>query len=232
MGTILLVVLFSRSARAEEAALVERARVLDESARVLFEHEDYQGALEQLEQAQELLPAPTRLYNMARCYEHLGLLDRAINLYQQYVDSGDLDAMMRGRATERIEWLLGEQQRQTEQPQVSEGTSGRRRLTSAAFYAALGVTAASAVTMTVLGAITLARESDYDAGRVDGCAEARDQGQHLALSTDVFLGVMAAGAVATLVLGLFTDFSGRSRQGSRLAIRGLGFSPSGLRVRF
>lgn len=206
------------TAAAEEAS--GAAGVLDEEARALFDAGDYAGALDRLLRAQALLPATPRYYNLARCRELLGQLEDAIDGYEQFISRDDADAEMRGRAVERIEWLRRELARRADRPDTDDGPEGgavpsprqgRRRLRPPAFWALLATTAASGLTMAILGGVTLAREQAFGEGDVANCSDAQDDGRRLAAATDALLGVTAAAAAVTLVLGLLTDFSGAAR---------------------
>lgn len=64
---------------------------------------DFQRAAELLERAYQLRQVPALLYNLAKAYDRLGSQDKAIELYRRYVDSGDPDLKLRGRAQARIQ---------------------------------------------------------------------------------------------------------------------------------
>jgi hypothetical protein len=51
----------------------------------LYERAVYEGALEQFQQSYRYSKKPALLYNIARCYEAMGELDKAIAKYQEFV---------------------------------------------------------------------------------------------------------------------------------------------------
>ena len=98
----------------------------------------------------------------------------------------------------------------------------RRGLRPAAFYVAAGVTGAAAIGWVTFGALALSAQSDfdataaqvqsgagdYDALRARGMEES-DRARQFALISDVAMGITIAGAVASVVLFLKTDFRPR-----------------------
>jgi tetratricopeptide (TPR) repeat protein len=190
----------------------------DERAAELFEAGDWAGALVELQAAQRLLPATPRVYNMAVCHERLGHRDEAIALYRRFVDLQDAQADRVLRAEER----LGELEEQSAVPELGGPGPGeahatdaapvappsRRRLRPAAFYALLGATLAIGATATVTGSVALAWHDEREsiAQGEPGRDEHLEDGPRLAHATDALIGVGAALAVATLVVGLFTRF--------------------------
>lgn len=81
----------------------------------------------------------------------------------------------------------------------------RRLSPRAVFYSLVGLTGAALVSTVGLGAAVLVRDAQYEARDDDACA-CLQEGETLALATDVGIGVTAALAVATLVVGLFSDW--------------------------
>jgi tetratricopeptide (TPR) repeat protein len=86
-----------------------------------------------------------------------------------------------------------------------ESTTSRRRLKPAAFWATFGATATTALIMTITGAVTLSLSNSWIE---EGQVEDRDTGRTLRAVTDVFFFTTLAEAIATVVLGVFTDFRG------------------------
>jgi tetratricopeptide (TPR) repeat protein len=210
------------------------AQARDERATALFQTGDYAGALAEMQAAQEILPATPRVYNMAVCHERLGHQEEAIALYQRFIDLQDAQADRVRRAQER----LGELDRQPAVPDLGsevhaaqepdrpprvappevapprvappQVAPSRRRLRPVVFYALLGSTLAIAATATVTGAVALDWHFEHDelgAGS-NRRSELEQKGPPLAYATDGLIAVAAAGAVATLVVGLLTDFHG------------------------
>lgn len=212
------------------------ARAHDERASELFEAGDYAGALTELQAAQDLLPATPRVYNMAVCHERLGHRDEAMALYRRFVDLEDAQADRVQRAHER----LGALEEQSTVPELGSPEPGeseaeapvappvappsRQRLRPAAFYALLGTTLAIGVTATVTGSVALTWHNESQ-------NEHLEDGPPLAHATDALIGVGAALAVATLVVGVFTRFRdetpGRAARRVRLVIGATGAGPAG-----
>ncbi|MEZ4407150.1 MAG: hypothetical protein R3A52_11810 [Polyangiales bacterium] len=98
----------------------------------------------------------------------------------------------------------------------------RRGLRPGAFYVVAGVTGAAAIGWATFGALALSAQSDFDATaqqiqagagdynalRARGADEA-DRARQFALISDVAMGLTLAGAVASVVLFLKTDFHPR-----------------------
>lgn len=116
----------------------------------------------------------------------------------------------------------------------------RRGPPPAAFYVVAGLTAAAAAGWITAGALALSTNADFDAtvGEIQGAsgdvaalqARGRDEAaraSQLAMWSDVAMGVTVAGAVASIVLFMKTDFrpavtvgATASSQGGRLSIGG------------
>ena len=77
------------AATAEPAATAEtpeaRAQALFESSRGLYRELKYGEAVQQLQEAYQLVPSAALLYNMAKCYERMGDYARAIDHYERYL---------------------------------------------------------------------------------------------------------------------------------------------------
>ena len=107
----------ARPAEAQEEAPpspeIAEARQHYAQGEALFEAENYEGALAELQRAYELLEGhPSRigiLYNIGQCYERLFRYDRALDYYRRYVESAGEDsedvAEVRG-ITSALERLL------------------------------------------------------------------------------------------------------------------------------
>ena len=178
---------------------------------------------------------------MAVCEERLGNGDQAIELYQQFIDAADAPEDRRAHAEYRIEEIRGlqepevsdptvtapepeevdvgetsepQEQEAPETPPPSNNRDGRT-LSPAAFYVMLGFTSASAIAMAALGGVTLARHQEFLSlyrGEANS-ADLQDTGRNLAWGTNMLIGITAASAAITLVLGLVTDW----RRGDRTA---------------
>ncbi len=89
-----------------------------------------------------------------------------------------------------------------EQTTIVEGREGLSRVW---FWTGLGVTGAAVITASILGGVTLQKASDYEADPMR-TKTAQDQGNRLALMTDVAIGASVLFAVGTLLLYLNTDW--------------------------
>jgi len=244
-----LVALWCTSAQAEVSG-IDRVRELDDRATVMFSAGDYEAALATLRRAQELRPASARLYNMALCEENLGRPRLALALFLQFIDAENAPDDRRQSALQHIEDLQqtladseeeladevpddhGEQP-STEPAEASdwttaprEGPAPRRGPAPAAFFALVGVTAATGLFAIVTGSIAIGRHNDWLELSLDHDEAALDklqrQGRALTISTDALIGVTAAGAIASLVLGLLTRWSSEERAGRGLSLSWLG----------
>lgn len=215
--------------------VVATVREHDDSARLHFSRGEYAEALAEMQAAEALLPATSRLYNMAMCHERLGQHQRALILYRRFVDATDAQGERRARALERIDVLHDaedapiqppqedpaeypaedpipedppEEMLQTPQPQAP-AEEGPRGLPRAAFFSGLALTLATGVTFVALGSVTLVRHNHWEKTYEDDAQvdEYRQRGQSLYRATNAFLGVFAAAAAATLVLAFFTRWS-------------------------
>lgn len=197
----------------------------DERAQELFVRGDYEGALTQQRQAQALLPATPRLFNMAVCEERLGNLESALDLYETFLSSDDAPAERRGQARQSIEHLTDQiaaaraaataEAQSPTTPERTEPTQERSiALAPAVFWATLGVSVACLVTTAVLGAVTLVRHEEFLGLYRDDpdSLQLQEQGTNMALATNIMLGVTALVALTTLVFGLDTDWERRRRR--------------------
>lgn len=82
--------------RAEEGDARSQAAALHQHGLELYEAGSYAEAAQAFEAAQALAPAPSNLFNQARCYEQLGDLARAIAAIEQFLAS-DLEPERRER---------------------------------------------------------------------------------------------------------------------------------------
>ncbi len=87
---------------AETARMVEQ---LSDAAVERYLEKDYKGAIKLFEQAYELDPVPTLLFNIAKCHEKLQHWDEAIDFYELFIVEPEIDTQDRKAALERIEKL-------------------------------------------------------------------------------------------------------------------------------
>lgn len=231
--TALVGVLLSWPVEARAEMMEEQARQHDERASELFENGDYAGALAEMEEAQDLLPATSRVYNIAVCHERLGHIDEALALFREFIVLEDAPSERRARALTRIEQIRAQRSADTDaDPEPEESASeqaetgaavagepswedeleqapSRRRLSPGVFWGLLGATAATTLVWAITGGLSLSYRSKFE-GTMQGSDEGNDYeriGNGLVIATDVFLGTSAALAVATLVVGLFTRWN-------------------------
>ena len=93
---------------------------------------------------------------------------------------------------------------------LEESPSSRRRLHRGWFWAAFGLTVATGAAATVIGCLTLDLS---DRWQVEGRIEDRENGRTLRAATDGLLIALGGEAIVALLLGLFTDFHSREREG-------------------
>lgn len=216
----------------------EQARRRDDRASELFEVGDYAAALAEMEEAQDLLPATSRVYNIAVCHERLGHTDEALALFREFIVLEDAPSERRARALTRIEHIQAERSAAESEPAEGDSEqvdtdvaaengptwvdepapgSSRQRLSPTVFWGLLGATAATTVVWAITGGLSLSYRSKFE-GTMQGSDEGDDYervGHALVISTDVFLGTSAALAVATLVVGLFTRWNRGSDDDAR-----------------
>lgn len=223
---IVLLPSISAAQTADDEAVEEH----DRRAEALYRSADYEGALDELRAAQVQSPATFRLFNIATCLQRIEEHERALEMLRRYVDASDAITTRRDEAYAAIEELEVLVLRETDAspaPIPTTFITEEERRDSAAealpaaprrplrtpFFAMVGVTGALTIAMTVIGAVTLVKHSNY--GQLSLLAgeslenyatrwhDEQTTGQRLSLVTDVLLGVTVASAIATLVLGLF-----------------------------
>jgi iron complex outermembrane receptor protein len=70
---------------APEASAHDHALQLFSEGKTAYKQGDLQTAIKDLEAAYELEPAPVLLYNLARAYEGLGELEKAVSAYERFL---------------------------------------------------------------------------------------------------------------------------------------------------
>lgn len=99
----------------------------------------------------------------------------------------------------------------TAQPSPPEEKDGKKKkpVPPVAFYATAGGAVALAIAAAITGGMAATKHKQFlDTARedVDTWQSLRDQGQNLALATDVLFGIAGAAAAAAIVMIFFTDF--------------------------
>ncbi len=92
-----------RSPASQEVRTVES---LYAEGAALFKGGDYRAALQKFEAAYKVIPVANLLYNIARCLEALGEVDRALAQYKLCMDSAEASAEARVAAAQRYEALV------------------------------------------------------------------------------------------------------------------------------
>lgn len=186
----------------------------------------YREASVDLERALVMDPSsPTLAYNLARVYELLGEIERAIELYARYLEllpAANTDERERTQQTiERLQGALSEQQEQSVTPPPPPTPPVETRpeprwitqhgVADVAFWATASATVAVVITGTVLGVLALQADqaaADFAVGRDGALADvdrADGKANALALAADISFGVAAAGALtATLLYAIRT----------------------------
>jgi hypothetical protein len=82
----------------------------------------------------------------------------------------------------------------------------------------VGLTALGSLATTGLGVAVYMLDQDYDPLAPDA-RESYDQGHSLIVGTDVSLGVTCAAALATLILGFYTDWEDRPTSNATADLR-------------
>jgi hypothetical protein len=104
---------------------------------------------------------------------------------------------------------------------------GRKKLGPAAFGVTMSLTAAAGVCAIALGATAVNKDKDIRAMYEDENWQAvADERDRLSAAADAMIAVTAAAAVATVVLGLFTDFKSEKKPVAFVAPAGAGLSLS------
>jgi hypothetical protein len=192
----------------------ERARELAERGRQLFESGQAERALPLAQEAYELDPDPVLLYNIARGYEQLGDLARAIESYRRFlVASPNVPA--RAAIEQRVATLGGliEEREALERrlkKQLQEPPSAQGRWVGLG-GGALGIGAVGLITGAALWALAANRHADALSPAASGVETfaAQGQGQSFATAGNV---VFAAGAVVAAAGVVGTVLALRSRR--------------------
>lgn len=237
--TVIVMTLCVKAWGEEVLPSVEETRAWFLEAVELTDQEHYAEALELFERLQGVRPHSTVLYNLAWCYSRVGRNDDAVEAFESFLRGADIDperAAEAGAELARLRRIVGPPESapssastletpptsdsalsddSTSPPSNVEPTEeteerGRRRLRSPIFWALFGVTAATGVAMTAVGGITL---SLSDRWLEEGNIADRDRGRSLTVVTNALLILLCVEAIATLVVGILTEFRGGQRAG-------------------
>ena len=84
-GLVLLSLVFSLAAAAEEGADSRAARTAFQKGQNEYNLGNYAEAARQFEETYRIKPVPALLFNIAQCYRFLGNLDKAVQTYRAYL---------------------------------------------------------------------------------------------------------------------------------------------------
>lgn len=102
---ILLTCLTAGRAAAQDPAVKEQARALNDRGTAEYRLGYYDKAANLYEEAYRLLPDPALLYNVGQAYRMAGQRDKALNAYKSYLRTSTPDAPNRDLARKRVEEL-------------------------------------------------------------------------------------------------------------------------------
>jgi tetratricopeptide (TPR) repeat protein len=226
----------------------QRAKELFRDGVEAYDQGRYDQALTQFQKAHALSHSASLYFNMAACEEHLDHFHSAAVLLRQYLLEKPA-ANDRGNVELRIQSLEErEAQQRTPKPEpapppvvtppapvvqpapiiatpVGKAPADQPRPKLKYTWVLLGVTGAAAIAAVGVGAYTVVHHDDLKKGcgaTAAGCSDAQVSGlKSTAVATDVLIGVAAAAAVATVVVGIVEARRGRSAHASagRFAFR-------------
>jgi tetratricopeptide (TPR) repeat protein len=207
--------------------------------RELYQQGRYAEAAVELERALMLDPtSPNLVFNVARVYELLGEIDKAIAFYQRYLRLlPEEDTDERERIQSTLRRLAGARDTLARRRPPSPETAGQLRdpqpirvrergVADAAFWVTAGIGAALLVGGAVVGILALGAEGqvrDFVLG-ADGTEEDRlrlaDRADTLALAADASFALGAAVSVAAILLFALRERTVERYPGLRSATRG------------
>ncbi len=218
----------------EDLELARRYYKLGEQ---LYNTSSFPEALAEFLKAYQLAPRPDLLFNIARCYEVMAQLEKAIDAYSRYLrdkpDTPDAD-LIRARIANLRRQLAARQEAERRQPGVPttlEAKSAppmlpppgppRRRWPRIAGWAAVGVGAACLATGIAFGILARQKADEFQSGsgallyhQLDDIDRQGQQDNTIALATLVVGGVAAAGGAGLLLW----DWAGTRRERSTAAL--------------
>ena len=205
----------------DEAALSpeqnEEFKRLTTEAAQKFEAGDFEPAAKLFLEAYEIKPVSNILYNVGRIYEKAGNLPLALENFEKFVKSPNVEQEPRRDAVERIKTIRevlaleddGQKDQQTAQPAPEKPAEKEQDHTLA--WVLMGTGGAALLGSGVMAFLASSANSDFeDANSVQARRDAADSGETYSLVADTLLitGVVLAGAgvaVYFLVPGSETD---------------------------
>lgn len=110
----ILLIFFINDVYSQEKVEREVKKLADEGVEH-YKNGEYEDALMVFQRAYYMKKIPTLLYNMAKCYKQIGKVktaeeslkfyNKSIELFKQYVENPDADAVLRAKAIDEIEKL-------------------------------------------------------------------------------------------------------------------------------
>lgn len=238
--------LYATDARAESPTH-ELARKHYELGSKLYEMSNYGEALVEFEKAYKLEPKPELVYNIARCYEVMAKLDKAIEHYELYLQKNP-EAPNRAVVEARLVNLRRRQEQArpvvekpppTPPPVTPRATETPSRWKWTTGWVAVGLGGASLVTGIVFGVLAKNKADDFSAGVMEGrpyqeLNEIDESGKRYETLQIVTLAVGGALAAAGGGLLLWDVLGRRERRASLELVPYAGPSGGGVagRVRF
>src|SRR5439155_4214767 len=221
------------TARAED---LPKARAYFQAGVDAYDTARYEVAMREFQHAHALSHNPELYFNMAACEEHMNHFQAASLLLRQYlIEKPAADDREKVEARIKVLDERGESIHRTETepilptkppplPPAPPPPPPQPKKSYLGGFIALGVTGAFGIAAIGAGAYTVANHSSLQSGcgmTAAGCTQSQRDGLHTtAVVTDVFIGLTAAAAVATVVLFVLESRGPSPR--ARAALRGIG----------
>jgi tetratricopeptide (TPR) repeat protein len=201
---------YAQGAVAPEASAHDRALQLFSDGKKAYKQGDFQTAIKDLEAAYELEPAPVLLYNLARAYEGIGELEKAVSAYERFLEAQP-NAEDRGAIEARVATLKRQIEIQAQKqapapaPEASPQVVVLPRSPSVVPIVILAAGGAGLIAGGIFGGLALGENSTQNApttSQQDG-QSAHDRASTFAVASDIgFIagGVLAAAGVVWLIL--------------------------------
>jgi len=229
----------AQAAGESEPGPISTADALNDEGTELYRARDYRRAVEKFLEAYALDGDPNLLFNVARCYDALGNVDAAIEKYEAFTRSPEVDREGRARAQVAIRRLqrppvaapivptVGRGATEVAQVRATDQPLPRSDWTRLSRWVALGAGVAATATGTVL-LVSGAHDHQQvtsapgfgDPLAVDPMKQREaqdlvDAGHTKKVAGGILLGVGAAALVTSATLFVLDDLAGAGRETSR-----------------